>query len=77
MPIAMNIFHKCPEYYSVTAEPGKNTPRHFGYGKALEAEIFYNETDKAWEAGNGEYATPVRFCPFCGVDLWGIADPRK
>lgn len=28
-----------------------------------------------WFSGNDEYSTIIRFCPFCGVDLFTIQAP--
>ena len=39
-----------------------------GYGPAVEVDIVLG-SDGHWWADNGEYATPVRFCPWCGIRL--------
>ena len=36
------------------------------YGPAITSIMFW---DGQWWAGNGEYATAISFCPFCGVKL--------
>lgn len=38
------------------------------YGPAVK-QIVYVENLDIWVATNGEYATAVKFCPFCGVNL--------
>jgi len=31
----------------------------------------------AWLAPQGEYALEIRFCPYCGEDLWAIRLPQE
>jgi hypothetical protein len=56
--------HECDAQREV-ADTEKLYPR--GYGAALTEPPFY--ADGEWWAGNGEYYSIVRFCPWCGEDL--------
>jgi hypothetical protein len=38
-----------------------------GYGRAID-EIC-KEPGDVWTAGGYEYASPIKFCPFCGLKL--------
>lgn len=68
--------HRCPHRDAVhNAADGRvaPAPRHWG---AAITEIL--QSDGSWWAVSGdpaEYATPVRFCPFCGADLQSEAAP--
>jgi len=44
------------------------TDKEYLYGEAV-TEISYYEEDKVWLASNDEYATVIKYCPFCGVRL--------
>jgi hypothetical protein len=37
--------------------------------KIESEEGVHVETSARWMANNGEYATAVNFCPFCGIKL--------
>lgn len=48
------------------------------YGAAIDT-IDYVAPDETypgngWGAGNGEYRTPIAYCPFCGLKLARPAD---
>ena len=51
--------HKCPDYID----------EHETISPALDQSIIWMEKDNAWYAGNIEYGTQVKFCPWCGLDL--------
>jgi len=38
------------------------------YGAAID-NLFYDEEAKCWIADNGEYGSPIAFCPWCGERL--------
>ena len=42
----------------------KDNYYYSGYGVAIE-NCYADDYDRLW-AGNGEYSSMVRFCPFCG-----------
>ena len=44
-------------------------PLHCGYGEAIQDGIGYDIDARRWWIGNGEYSSPVYFCPWCGLDL--------
>jgi hypothetical protein len=47
------------------------------HGPAFEA-TFYNFGDSPYFwTDNGEYTTPIRFCPFCGMDLFTLHEEWK
>lgn len=52
--------HQCPERASFNPEGG--------YGKAIESITFVQGTWWA-HSENGEYASEIGFCPWCGVKL--------
>ena len=37
------------------------------HGSAIE--MILKEPGDVWTAGNNEYSSPVKFCPFCGLKL--------
>lgn len=39
------------------------------HGHAVTSVFSHADYPGVWWAGNGEYATAVSFCPFCGVNL--------
>lgn len=59
----------CPEYDRIT-NFGKDH-QEFTYGYAVEAIIF---RDGKWWAINTRCATPIKYCPFCGVDLYTLKE---
>lgn len=78
--------HSCPEY-DVVVQKG----RYFGYSEAICREIYWVDNSKPtprdhpnlvradahWTAGNDEYGTPVRYCPWCALDLWTLKKPAN
>jgi hypothetical protein len=38
------------------------------YGHAVDT-IFRDPETRRWYATNEKYVTPIRFCPFCGMEL--------
>jgi hypothetical protein len=38
------------------------------YGNALDPYIYQDESGN-WGVGNGEYASPIGYCPWCGIKL--------
>jgi hypothetical protein len=40
-----------------------------GYGGSIEWITFFEGTPGMWVAMNSEYATEIKFCPFCGVKI--------
>lgn len=38
------------------------------YGHAIDV-VFYDPETGRWYASNEKYATPIAFCPFCGLKL--------
>lgn len=38
------------------------------YGGAIGA-VVYDEGESSWGADNGEYRSPIAYCPWCGVRL--------
>lgn len=59
--------HQCKLEFTQPVFTGAN-PDLGGYGPAIETTIVFG-SDGKWWAGNGEYATPIAFCPWCGVKL--------
>lgn len=39
------------------------------HGPAFRNLPFWSEESGCWAVGNGEYASPVWFCPYCGEEL--------
>jgi len=58
--------HKCPQRDRVVRSFGEKLGSH---GPAFENEPEYDSQHKCWAVTNGEYASPVWFCPFCGAEL--------
>lgn len=57
--------HWCDERDEVTSAEGP-----YWFGNAI-TKIEYSIKYKTWYANaNNEYATVIRYCPFCGQDLW-------
>lgn len=50
-----------------------SSDKDYFYGEAI-TEIIYHEEDKVWLASNDEYATVIRYCPFCGSLLRVLKD---
>jgi hypothetical protein len=59
----------CPKYNKVT-NFGKDH-QEFAYGYAIEAIIF---RDGKWWAINTRCSTPIKYCPFCGVNLYTLKE---
>ena len=64
MPTKIKI-HKCKNPVKFPKILYKDFP---WYGIAI-SEICYDEKLKCWIADNGEYGSPVAFCPWCGEKL--------
>lgn len=60
--------HKCQEKEYLYNKYDYHTIRQLGYGEAI-GEIKYSEEFKLWHTDNDEYASPINFCPFCGINL--------
>jgi hypothetical protein len=39
------------------------------YGPAFHDLPYWSKTSGCWAVSNGEYASPVWFCPYCGEEL--------
>ena len=63
--MSARIEHKCPAYID----------SRLGYGAALCDTIDYDAETGLWVAGNGEYGTAVRYCPWCGLKLASPGQP--
>lgn len=61
--IETSTWHNCGQGYPF--HEGENC----GYGLAIGDGIGYDEKGGKWWIGNGEYNSPVSFCPWCGLDL--------
>lgn len=59
----------CPKYYKVTNFC--KIRQEFDYGYAIEAIIFRNGR---WWAVNSRCSTPIKYCPFCGVNLYTLKE---
>jgi hypothetical protein len=60
--------HCCPQYDP--AHDGiAREDYHDHFGSAISNLMRYEANSARWWIGNGEYASPIRFCPWCGVDL--------
>jgi hypothetical protein len=57
----MNAKHTC------TQEPDDTRFRGF-YGPAI-CDITYTDGETCWGTDNGEYRSPITFCPWCGIKL--------
>ena len=58
--------HWCDAWFIVTDV----TPPRWRFMDAI-GSIEYDAEHKTWYANaNNEYATVIRYCPFCGQDLW-------
>lgn len=58
--------HRCPERLQCLNADDSNAL--FGHAVTMVTKF-----EDRWYAENGEYATVVRFCPFCGGRLHGEA----
>lgn len=45
------------------------TVKDYGYGPATFDSMIYVEANKRWWMDNGEYASPIIYCPYCGIKL--------
>lgn len=63
--IAPPLRHVCPEFLAVN----KSEYDFYLWGGAITESMEYHEDVQAWRIDNGEYASAVRFCPYCGLDL--------
>lgn len=48
-----------------------------GYGHAINLPAFKldaagDEKYNGWWIGNGEYQSQIRYCPYCGLDLYSL-----
>lgn len=59
------LTHECPRQDRIEL---CNKTRSIGYGAAIEDGPSWN-VENGWIIGNGEYGSPVWFCPFCGEEL--------
>lgn len=63
--------HQCPEYGPIHAGiPLEDN--HTLWGGAISNRMRYEANSRRWWIDNGEYASPIRFCPWCGIDLGSL-----
>lgn len=61
------LIHECPEFDRCW--DGITAGLIGGYGEAIGDKLYFREHGGFWVADNGEYASVIRFCPFCGIEL--------
>lgn len=60
--------HECPQY-APTNDGIPAEDNHNLYGGAISNRMRHDANGGRWWIDNGEYASPIRFCPWCGVEL--------
>jgi hypothetical protein len=68
----MPLSHDCSEIYrslNFVGEKYLADPKPRGYGSAIDSTMEYDLETARWWIGNGEYGSPIRYCPYCGLDL--------
>ena len=90
VPVSDATSHDCPPWAQIVREQPYREQRkkrlshlrgevsvavEFGWGSAI-TDICWSEYAGCWIAGNDEYGTVVRFCPWCGLDLWSLRPPE-
>ena len=68
--------HHCEKYKNLIKEVGElgSEKQHYMFGNAITDSIHNFEDSKFWWIDNDEYASPILFCPFCGLELKTLLD---
>lgn len=60
--------HECPDF-QVFDDTIPREDYHNMYGGAISNRMALDANSGYWWIDNGEYASAIRFCPWCGVEL--------
>lgn len=64
------ITHDCPQYDALNpTELADLPPWFYLHGGAIASAMHYHRAAHRWRIDNGEYASAIAFCPYCGLDL--------
>ena len=63
------MLHDCSKIAAKLNEQASQKRFCWSYGAAISSVLTVDERSGFWSVGNGEYCSPVLFCPYCGVEL--------
>ena len=68
--------HYCEKYRNLIKEVKKldSEKQHYMFGPAITDYMFNYEDSIFWWIDNGEYSSPILFCPYCGLELKTLLD---
>ncbi len=64
----MTAKHRCKKRYNALNSRDLRDG-FWKWGGAIEETMRWLPKAKRWRIDNGEYATAIAFCPYCGIDL--------